>query len=199
MNARPGILPGVRRRDLSIRVAGLVLTGELGVHELRYLIFPEHAPDHGYLPALAVLSVLVLACGAGQLVATLEGARSTGRDDRVSLSFRSAWLVLALSIAGLFAVQETAESLLSGGGPGALTAAVSGGGWVALPLAVGLSALMALVLTGLRAAVRAAARAARTTLPRRRERRRPAWDPAPRTARSPLSLNLAGRAPPTPS
>ena len=64
----------MRRRDLSIRVAGLVLTGELGVHELRYLVFPEHAPDHGYLPALAVLSVLALACGAGQLVAALEGA-----------------------------------------------------------------------------------------------------------------------------
>jgi hypothetical protein len=189
----------MRRRDLSIRVAGLVLTGELGVHELRYLVFPEHAPDHGYLPVLAALSVLALACGAGQLVAALEGARSTGRDDRVTMSFRSAWVVLAAAIACLFAVQETTESLLAGGGAGALTAAFSGGGWVALPLAVAVSALMALALTGLRAAVRAAARATRISLRRRRERRRPSWDPAPRAARSPLSLNLAGRAPPLPS
>jgi hypothetical protein len=186
----------MRRRDLSIRVAGLVLTGELGVHELRYLIFPEQAPDHGYLPALAVLSVLALACGAGQLVAALEGARSTGRDDRVTLSFRSAWLLLAGAVAGLFAAQETMESLLAGGGAASLTAAFAGGGWVALPLAVAISAVMALALTGLRAAVRAAARATRISLRRRRERARLAWDPAPRAAASPLSLNLAGRAPP---
>jgi hypothetical protein len=182
----------MRRRDLSIRVAGLVLTGELGVHQLRYLIFPEHAPDHGYLPALGALSVVALACGAGQLVAVLEGARSTGRDDRVTMSFRSAWLILAASVTALFALQETLESLLAGGGAGAFAAAFSGGGWVALPLGVAAAALMALALTG----VRAAARAARATIPRRRERRRLRWDPAPRSARGPLCLNLAGRAPP---
>jgi hypothetical protein len=108
-------------------------------------------------------------------------------------------VVLAAAIVCLFAVQETTESLLAGGGAGALTAAFSGGGWVALPLAVAVSALMALALTGLRAAVRAAARATRISLRRRRERRRLAWDPAPRAARSPLALNLAGRAPPLPS
>jgi hypothetical protein len=196
VNTPPAILAGMRRRDLSIRVAGLVLTGELGVHQLRYLIFPERAAGHGYLPALAVLSVVALACGAGQLVAALEGARATGRDDRVVLSFRSAWLILAASISGLFAVQETLESLLAGGGGAAFAAAFTGGGWVALPLALGLSALMAMALTGLRAAVRAAARATRAGFRRRRARRRPAWDPAPRATASPLSLNLAGRAPP---
>ena len=198
VNARPAILAGMRRRDLSIRVAGLVLTGELGVHELRYLILPAPGPDHGYLPALAVLSVLALACAAGQLVAALEGARGTGRDDRLSMSFRSAWLVMGTAIAALFVAQETVESLLAGGGAGALTAAFSGGGWLALPLALAVSALVALLLTGLRAAVRAAARAARITFRRRRERRRPGWGLVLRTAGSPLSLNLAGRAPPLP-
>jgi len=40
----------MRRPDPSVRAAGLVLTGELAVHELRYLIAPAYEPEHGYLP-----------------------------------------------------------------------------------------------------------------------------------------------------
>ena len=160
MNTRPGILAGdAPPRPVDTR-GRLVLTGELGVHELRYLVFPEHVPDHGSCPPSRWLSVVALACGAGQLVATLEGAAPTGRDDRVAVVLPHGLAGAGVAIAGLFGVQETGvESLLAGGGAGALTAAVGGGGWVALPLALGVAALMALALTGLRAAVRAAARA----------------------------------------
>lgn len=51
----------MRRPDPSVRAAGLVLTGELAAHQLRYLIAPAHEPEHGYLPLLAAVSVFALA------------------------------------------------------------------------------------------------------------------------------------------
>lgn len=179
-----------------MRAAGLILTGELAVHELRYLIAPAHRPEHGYLPLLAAASVLVLAIAAGQPAGVLEHARSSGRDERLTLSFRAAWPMLVLAVAALFSVQELIEGLLGGAEPSAPMAVLGDGGWVAFPLAVGVSALLALALTGARAAVRAAARAARASLPRRRlDTRRPRLITRPPGSR-PLALNLAVRAPP---
>lgn len=187
---------GMRRRDLTVRAAGLILTGELAVHELRYLIAGTPQSGHGYLPLLGAFSVLILAIGAGQLAGVLERARTGGRDERISLRFRSAWPALALCIAALFSLQEMIEALLGGAGTGAVVAVIDAGGWVAYPLALGVAALLALALTGARAAVSAAARAARASIQRRRlaARRLPAA--VPRPAGRPLALNLAGRAPP---
>lgn len=189
----------MRRRDLSVRAAGLILTGELAVHELRYLIAPAEQKGHGYLPVLGVLSVVALAAAAGQLAGALESARRTGRDERLTVRFGQAWPVLALAIVSVFALQETVEGLLSGAGAGTFAAGFTSGGWVALPLSLAVSAILALALTGARAAVRGAALAARTAIrPRRPTPRALACALiAPRP--SPLALNLGGRAPPTSS
>lgn len=104
----------MRRRDLIVRAAGVVLTGELIVHQLRYLLVPSTESAHGYLPLLAVLSVAALAVGAGQLAAVLERARSTGAGDRVELGFLRAWGLVAGGVLALFWVQESIEALLLG-------------------------------------------------------------------------------------
>ncbi len=186
----------MRRRDLIVRAAGVVLTGELAVHELRYLIAPATQSGHGYLPLLGVLSVVALAVGAGQLAGVAERARSIGRDDRVELGFPRAWGLVAAGVLALFWVQESTEALLAGAGLAAATAPLGAGGWVALPLALGLAAILALALTGARAAVRAAALRARAGLCRGRGHRRRLPPPAALTCFSPLAVNLAGRAPP---
>ncbi|HEX5909670.1 MAG TPA: hypothetical protein VFY44_04200, partial [Thermoleophilaceae bacterium] len=162
----------MRRRDLIVRAAGVVLTGELVVHQLRYLIVPASQDAHGYLPLLGVASVVALAAGAGHLAATLERARRTGRDERVALGFLRAWGMVVAGVLALFWAQETFEALLLGAALAAPLAPLTGGGWVALPLALALGAVLALALTGARAAVRAAAQRARAGVERVRPRRR---------------------------
>jgi len=186
----------MRRRDLIVRAAGVVLTGELVVHQLRYVMFPAGESAHGYLPLLGVLSLTVLAVAAGQLAAVLERARRTGRHDRVEVRFLPAWAMVAVGVLALFWVQETIEALLLGAALDAPLAPLAGGGWVAVPLALALGAVLALALTGARAAVRAAARRALARVEAGRDRRRlPA--PALLMSFSPLAVNLAGRAPPS--
>ena len=186
----------MRRRDLIVRAAGVVLTGELIVHQLRYVLFPAGESAHGYLPVLGVLSVTVLAVAAGQLAAVLERARRTGRHDRVEVRFLQAWAMVAAGVLALFWVQETVEALLLGAAVAAPLAPVAGGGWVAIPLALVLAGVLALALTGARAAVRAAARRALARVEAGRIRRRlPAS--AILTSLPPLAVNMAGRAPPS--
>ena len=186
----------MRRRDLIVRAAGVVLAGELVVHELRYLLAPSGEGPHGYLPLLGVASVVALAVGAGQLAATIERARSTGRHDRIELGFLRAWAMVVAGVLALFWVQESIEALLLGAALAAPLAPLAAGGWVAVPLALGLAAVLALALTGARAAVRAAALGARVRVGRARPRRRLVPVAATLTSFSPLALNLAGRAPP---
>ncbi len=188
----------MRRRDLIVRAAGVVLTGELIVHQLRYLLVPSSQEAHGYLPLLALASVVALAVGAGQLAAVLERARRTGRDDDlVELGFVPAWCLVAGGVLALFWAQETVEALLLGAALAAPLAPVAAGGWIAVPLAVVLAAGLALALTGVRAAVRAAAQRARAGRERGRIHRRRLPRDATLTSYCPLALNLAGRAPPS--
>jgi hypothetical protein len=189
----------MRRRDLIVRTAGVVLTGELVVHQLRYLLVPASQDAHGYLPLLGVASVVALAVGAGHLAATLERARRTGHHQPVELGFLRAWGMVVAGVLALFWVQESFEALLLGAGPAAPLAPLAGGGLVAVPLALALGAVLALALTGARAAVRAAAQRARAGMERPRPRRRRLPDAAVLMSLPPLALNLAGRAPPHPA
>lgn len=186
----------MRRKALSVRAAGLILTGELAVHELRYLIAPAQQGGHGYLPLLGVISVVALAAAAGQLAGVLEDARRTGRDEHGAVRFGHAWPLLALGILGVFVLQESFEGLLGGAGAAALLPGFASGGWLALPLSVAISAVLALALTGARAAVRCAARAARAALRPRRPATRPIANGFRPPGPSLLALNLGGRAPP---
>src|SRR3954454_25301022 len=114
-----------------LRFAGLLGTGALAVHQLRYLLAGS-SPDGSvpeYLgPAGSMLvGVLVLA-----LARVLLGRRaSTPR-------LRFLWPATALALIAVYCVQETAEGL----------SPTAHGGWVAVPLACVIALAIALVMRG---------------------------------------------------
>jgi hypothetical protein len=149
-----------------LRTTALLLGGALAVHELRYTLSPapgghELAGRHTYLlvgvPLVAALLAFLLArvlvsMSAGRPRHDSEGAGAPGSQ----FSRQALWLLASGSLVALFVAQETLEALLSGGsgdalalfgidtGPGVSLAA--GGGWLVLPLAAGLGAVVTLAL-----------------------------------------------------
>jgi hypothetical protein len=190
----------MRSRALTLRAAGLVATGALAVHELRFLLAGDAAAGeqagHGYLPLVGLASVVLLALCAGRLAEVLERARRTGRAESHGVPFLRAWLGLGVAISIVFCAQELLESAVAVDRAAGLAGVVGGGGWIAFPLAVAVSALLAMGLTGARRAVRAAARAARALAPRRRPVARRPLPAAHPPLSGVLARNLAGRAPP---
>jgi hypothetical protein len=178
--------------------------GALAMHRMRYeLAFGSDASrelaahGHGYLQALTPLVVLAAALGLGGLLAR---AWRSGEPDRGT--GRRLVVLWALASAGLFAIyvgQESLEALLAAGHPQGLAAILGDGGLWALPAAVVIGGLLALVVRGGRALVAHVARIGRRRSPIARERaprlvRRPAAVAVARVA--PLARASAGRAPP---
>jgi hypothetical protein len=193
-----------RRQQLG---AGLFPVGAFAVHQLRYgLAFGDDASreladqGHAYLHELTPWIVLALAVGVGGLIARLARAWHSGESDRGS--GRRLAVLWALAAAGLFSIyvgQEFLEGLFATGHPQGLAGILGDGGLWALPAAIAVGGLLALVIRGGRALV---ARVAR--LRRERPRIAPARAPA-RVARpaslvlprpAPLAGASAGRAPP---
>lgn len=127
------------------RGASVLALGALALHELRYLAVGQGGlatGDHSYLqvaaPGLVALAVgVALATLAPPLLAGLAGPSRRGVAARAVL--------YALSLLAVFTAQELSEQLLAGHGAapwGLLTA----GGWIVLPLALGLGALSAAVV-----------------------------------------------------
>jgi hypothetical protein len=175
--------------------------GALAVHELRYLI--AYGGDsgralseqgHGYLPLVMGVGVFLVGLAAAQLMRAVGRARHVGVAEGAAPGFLAAWLLSALALLVIFALQESLEGALSGGHPAGLAALTAHGGLVAIPLAVAVGALVALALRGACAAVAAAARARRRVVDRPLPVRR--VDHVGPPAGSPLARHLAGRAPP---
>ena len=165
------------------------------LHQLRYLLAPADAAeqaDHAYIPFIAMLVVLLFALAAGQLALRVAVARDDGAGEAEPRRFWVAWLTSAVLLVGVFVGQELLEAVLAGGAPENPLAA--GGLW-ALPLALVLGLLVAVLLRWAGAAVRAAVRPVRRRHSRPGAVLRPLWRPAA-PAGSVLARNLAGRAPP---
>ena len=179
-----------------IAVAALVL------HELRYLIgFGDHAGEalaargHTYLPFAGGVAGLLLALAGAQLLVAIDRARRTARGERAP-GIIPLWLGLAAVLLFVYSGQELLEALLSRGRHLGPAVPFAEGGWSAVPLALVLGAVGALVLSGASRAVCVAARRTRRAplRPRRGRSRRP---PAPARAPLPvLARHLASRAPP---
>jgi uncharacterized membrane protein len=174
----------------------------MGVHELRYLI--AYGGDsgralseqgHGYLPLVMGAAVFLVGLAAGQLMRAVGRARRTGAGEGAAPGFASTWLLSAVALLLIFATQESLEGFLTAGHPAGLEALTAHGGLVALPLGVGVGALVALALRGAHAAVARATRARTRWRLRPPAIRRPV-DPVIPAAQSPLARHLAGRAPP---
>lgn len=193
----------------AVRTSGVLVAGAYGLHQLTYLVAGGSNADqllvargHGYLPALAPPLIAAAVCVV--LVTLLATAilPTRPRPSRpASLETRGA--LLAVAFLAVFASQELAEGALIASHPHGLAALAEC--WMALPLALPIGALAALVLGGLDRADRLIATA--------RERRRVIAPRAPRAISSPsmrrargsalscmnLVFGLARRGPPLPA
>jgi hypothetical protein len=194
----------MRRAPSTQRAAALIGAAALCLHELRFLGgYGRHADEalseqgHAYLPFAGALAAGMLALAAGRLARALLRARRSGAAEAEPPPLLVAWAGASAALLVIYGSQELLEGVLSAGHPEGIAGVLGHGGWVAAPLAVGLGALVALLLRGAGAALAAAARTARRgPLPRAPLR---ASRPRPRAVgpRSPvLARKLAGRAPP---
>jgi hypothetical protein len=144
---------------LSLRAGAMLAAGSLAVHELRFLAGyggENSVGGHGYLAWAAPLLALLIAAACGAWLARVgrSGASAPRR-------FGVTWIGAAGSLLATYVLQETVEGLTSTGHPG-LTAH---GGWIAVPAALLVGGLVALMLAGVQAADRAAAVAAKPWSP----------------------------------
>ena len=180
-----------------VRLASILAVGAFALHQLRYLIAlggPSATEGHRYMSdLLAPLAVLVLAAVLATLIRGTEGAAP----ERTPLVRRIA--VFAGALLAIFAGQELLEGLMATGHPAGPAAVFAGGGWIALPLALAMGALSALLARALEGVERAIAVVHRD---RPLRRRAPAVRGRALAARTitllsaPLAFGLARRPPP---
>jgi hypothetical protein len=180
-----------------VRLASVLAVGAFALHQLRYLIADggaSAAAGHRYMAdLLPALSVLVLAAILATLLRGTEGASPA----RAPLARRIA--IFAGALLAIYLGQELLEGLMAGGHSASITALLGSGGWVALPLAVAIGALAALVTRALESVERAIAvihaeRPLRLRPPAVRGRALPAR--AASLLSAPLAFGLARRPPP---
>jgi hypothetical protein len=150
-----------RSADPRLRAALLMPLAALAVHQGRYyLAFGAHTParllrdGHAYLGSVAPVAVLCAALAVGVLAGRLARAWqglgagghpvvSTGRQSHSTVRI---WALCALLLLGLYCAQELMEGALAAGHAGGLTGVAGSGGWLAVPLAIGVGGLLALML-----------------------------------------------------
>jgi hypothetical protein len=198
----------MRDQRSRLRAGALIAASALALHELRYLVgYGDRAGQaiaeqgHSYLPVAGALAALMIALAGVQMAASLSGLLRGPSLRRPRPSLALTWAASAVALLCVYAGQELTEGMLSRGHPTGLAAVFGHGGLVAVPLAIALGLLVALVLRGARAVLGAAAERPAAAVPRQRRLAaviRLAAGPllAPT---SPLAANLAGRAPPTSS
>jgi hypothetical protein len=186
-------------------VAPLMPVAALAVHQLRYLLAygPKGSSElaatgHSYLDSLTPWLVLLLALGVGGFLGRLARAWRAGEDGgpqhRGALGV---WLAATAGLILIYAGQEFLEGLFATGHPAGLAGIFGHGGLWALPAALAVGAVLALLVRGGRAAIAFAARLGRAR-PRGRRRLALARRPAAPVLipPSPLAACSAGRAPP---
>jgi hypothetical protein len=183
-----------------VRLTAILALGAFALHQLRYLIaFGDSSSaelarqGHTYMAdALPIMAVFVLSA----LLATVMRGRYGAGLARASLHRRTSFFAVALF--SIYVSQESLEGALAAGHPGGAAAVLAAGGWLAIPLAVALGALVALiaqVLEGVESAI------ASRRAPRRLRRAplvqgRALAARGVRLPRSPLAFGFARRPPP---
>jgi hypothetical protein len=184
----------------------VLLLGAIVLHELRYALghgseAQEALARHGHayleqlVPALVALSAALVAAA---LIAPLSGRAASARRGRKPVVRAALYAGLLLAV---FSAQELAEAWLASGRPDGLEALLGHGGWIAVPLALGLGGVAALATRGLeRVEIRLAAAGARRRSRLARSEARPRARGAESTplVAMPLAFGLARRPPPAP-
>lgn len=130
-----------------VRLAAILAVGAFALHQLRYLGSgsPAEQAGHGYMTdLLAPIAVLVLAAALATLIRGTEGASPA----RAPLGRRIP--LFALALLAIFIGQELLEAMLTAGHPSSV-AMIGGDGLIALPLAIAIGALGALLARALEA------------------------------------------------
>jgi hypothetical protein len=178
-----------------LRAGVLVLVGALVVHELRYVLAGRHQDEHAhvYMPWVLVVACALLALAVAELAARLAIRVHRGAESPPAAGVR--WLAVSSLLMGIFAGQEIAEQLLAHGHVDVAASVVSGGAWLAVPLAFATGAVIALLLRGAEALLaRLRTRGSRPPRPLAPSRNRLARSRRPRPPV--IACHLAGRAPP---
>ena len=138
----------------------MISVGALGVHDLRYVIAYHgsaahelSATGHGYLKGVTPLlvGVLVLALANFAVRLLLRSAEPK------LPSLRRMWAVITLVLVTIYVCQEWIEGMVASGHPAGVAGVLGEGGWVAVPLAIGIGLLIALALRGAERAIALAA------------------------------------------
>jgi hypothetical protein len=183
-----------------LRLAAILALGAFALHQLRYLVaFGGSSSEelarqgHGYMADW--IPILGVFC-ASALIATLIRGRYGARLAQASLPRRAS--IFALALLAIFVTQESVEGILAAGHPGGIAAVLASGGWLAIPLALVLGAVMALVARALEGIeVSIDGRHTTRVLPRApRVRGRPRVARGVALAVIPLAFGLARRPPP---
>jgi len=181
----------------NVRLAAILAFGAFALHQLRYLAVSSAEltqPTHGYVTdLLPLLGVLILAAA----LATLVRATESASPERAPLGRRIA--VFATALLAIYIGQESIEGLTTGGHPFGAADTIADGDWLAVPLALALGALAAVLARALEAVEHAIAvvHAERPLQPRpSRIRGHAVAARALRLASSPLAFGLARRPPP---
>jgi hypothetical protein len=187
--------------------ASLVPFAALVVHQLRYMLaFGSNATSeladqgHSYMHEVTPWIVLVCCLGFGAFLTRCARVWHTGEAGSRRTSFVRLWLVAATGLVAIYAGQEFLEGLFATGHPSGLVGVFGDGGLWAVPAALAVGAVLALVIRGARRVV--------ALIAERVRRRRPrglagpadggVLRPAPVFVRpcAPLARLSAGRAPP---
>jgi hypothetical protein len=182
----------------------LLPVGAFLVHQLRYRIAygPEAsaqlaAQGHSYLDSFAPWLVLLLCLATGSFLARIAQALATGRPTERRRSFGAVWVASTALLIAIYAVQEFLEGLVAVGHPAGIAGIVGHGGWWAGIVAVGVGAVIALMLQVATAVVDALARATTNGRRARVALLKPLSAASASIVRPrPLATARAGRAPP---
>jgi len=132
-----------------------LFAGAAAVHELRYAVayggdaaaVVEHQ-GHAYLAVLTPLVGLLLAVVLAQLV--VRTLRPVGPATGGGTSFVDVWSAISAALTGTYFVQELIESWATSHHADAISGVLGHGGWTAVPLALLVGAVIALVLRAAR-------------------------------------------------
>jgi hypothetical protein len=191
-------LPGQRFRAIA-----LLASASFALHQLRYsLAYGRDAQEqlgvqgHDYfglvLPIVVTFGLVALLAFAVRIAA----ASGTGNGERPLLCTRALWARASAVLLGVYGVQEGLEGAIEPAHDAGIAAVFGHGGWLAVPLALVLGALLAFLLKGAALAIEVVAKRSpvyRRTLPALQTLRE---RPAQRPALDEIALFLAGRGPP---
>jgi hypothetical protein len=184
----------------NVRLAAILAVGAVGLHQITYLIAGASSPaelaTHGYMTdLLAPVAVLVLAAAVATLIRGTEGASPA----RAPLERRIA--IFSGALLAIFLGQESLEAALTAGHSAGSPAMLTAVGWIALPLALAIGTLSAVLARALEAIERVIS----VVHAERRLSRPPVVRGRALAARglrlpsTPLAFGLARRPPPTPA